>query len=123
MRLVKEDGFSYKSDSVPYRVVKLWLRKLVTYFAGDSVRSADLVAPVSTSDRDDRQLGQDDGSPDSGGDFFAALDSQSHVSGRVADGNDRLESCSLTGTCLLLDGHDLEDLVLQSRSQKVINDL
>ena len=34
-----------------------------------------------------------------------------------------LEACSLSSTCLLLDRHDLHDLILQSRSQKALHDL
>ncbi len=38
-------------------------------------------------------------------------------------GHDRLEARALTGTGLLLDGHDLQHLVLQRRTQEVVDDL
>ena len=34
-----------------------------------------------------------------------------------------LESCPLTGPGLLLDGHDLENLVLEGWAQEQVNDL
>ena len=63
--------------------------------------------PVSSSHRNDAQLGDDDGRTDSSGDFLGGLDTQTNVSLRVSDDDNGLESCSLTGTGLLLDGLDL----------------
>jgi hypothetical protein len=40
----------------------------------------------------------------------------------VADGNEGLEAGALTGARLLLDGHDLQDLVLESGAQEEVND-
>jgi hypothetical protein len=82
----------------------------------------DLVTPVTATDWNDRELGEDDGSADSGGDFLAALNSQTDVTVAVTDGDEGLEAGALTGTGLLLDGHDLQDLVLQGAAQEEIDD-
>jgi len=44
-------------------------------------------------------------------DFLGDLDSETDVTIEVSDGNDGLESGSLTGLGLLLDGNDLHDLI------------
>ena len=75
--------------------------------------STDFVTPETSPDGHDGQLGQDDGAPDGGGDLLGALDAQTHVAVVVADGDEGLEAGTLTSTGLLLDGHDLENLVLQ----------
>ena len=84
---------------------------------------SDLVAPEASPDGHDGQLGQDDGATDGGGDFLGALDSEADVTVVVADGNESLEPGPLTGTGLLLDGHDLQHLVLESGSQEEVDDL
>merc|ERR1712012_1142164 len=84
---------------------------------------ANLVTPETTSDGQDGQLGQDDGAADGGGDFLGALDAQSNVAVVIADGDESLEPGALTGTGLLLYRHDLQDLILELRSQKGIDDL
>ena len=75
---------------------------------------SDLVTPVSTTDRDDGELGQDDCSTDSSGYFFGALDTKTNMAIEVTNGNESLESGSLTGTSLFLNWHDLKNLVLES---------
>lgn len=63
--------------------------------------------PVSTSHGDDAQLGDDDGGTDGGGDLLGGLNAETDVTLGVANDDDGLESGSLTGTGLLLDGLDL----------------
>merc|ERR1719402_1830593 len=94
-----------------------------SHLARYSVRLADLVSPESPPDGNDGELGQNDGPSDGGGDLLGALDTQADVTVVVADGNKRLEPGSLSGSGLLLDRHDLQNLVLQSRADKVINNL
>ena len=84
---------------------------------------ANLVAPEATPDGQDGKLGQDDGAADGGGHLLGALDAQADVTVVVADGHEGLEPGPLTGTGLLLDGHDLQDLVLQLRAQESVDDL
>jgi hypothetical protein len=83
------------------------------------VRLTKNVTPVTTTDGDDRELGQDNGTTDGGGDFLGALDTQTNVAVRVTDKDKSLESGSLTGTGLFLDRHDLHDLVLELGQEKV----
>ena len=92
------------------------------YLAGDGVRFADLVAPESPSDGNDGQLGEDDGASDGRGHLLAALDAQSDVSVGVADGHKSLESGALSGAGLLLHGHDLQHLVLESGADEKVDD-
>ena len=64
--------------------------------------------PVPSSNRQHAQLGNDDGGADGGGDFFGGLDAESHVAFGVANDDDGLESGTLTGAGLLLNGLDLD---------------
>lgn len=63
--------------------------------------------PVPSSNRQDTQFRDDDGGADSGGYFFGGLDAETDVAFRVANDNNGLESGTLTGASLLLDGLDL----------------
>ena len=90
---------------------------------GDGVRSTQVGSPVSTTDGEDRQLGEDDGSTDGGGDLLGALDTETAVTVSVTDNNEGLEAGTLTGTGLLLDRHDLHDLILQRVTQELVDDL
>jgi len=71
------------------------------------VRLSEVGAPVAATDGNDGQLGDDDGSADGGCDFLGGLDSETDVALRVTNDNDGLETGTLTGTGLLLDGLDL----------------
>ena len=71
------------------------------------MRSSEVGAPVTSSDGDDAELGDDDGSADSGGDLLGGLDSETNVALGVTNDDDGLEAGTLTGTGLLLDGLDL----------------
>ena len=73
----------------------------------------DLVSPVASAHRDDGELGQDDSTTDGGGHLFGALDTETNVTAVVSNSHKRLEPGSLTGTGLLLYGHDLQDIILQ----------
>ena len=76
-------------------------------------------APVTSSDRNDRELCEDDGTADGGGNFLGAFDTETDVSLRVTNGNECLEASALAGTGLLLDGHDFHNLVLEFGKEKV----
>lgn len=71
------------------------------------MRLTEVGAPVSTTDGDDAQLGDDDGSADSGSNLLGGLDTETDVTLRVTDDDNGLETGTLTGTGLLLDGLDL----------------
>lgn len=64
-------------------------------------------APVTTSNGDDTELGDDDGGTDGGRDFLRGLDTEADVALGVANDDDGLEPGPLTGTGLLLDWLDL----------------
>jgi len=81
----------------------------------------DVGTPVTTTNGDDGEFGGDDGTSDSGGYFLGALDTETDVSVKVTDGDERLESGSLTGRGLLLYGSDVHDLILQGRQELVDN--
>ena len=91
----------------------------MTNLARDSVRFTDLVTPVSTTDGDDSQLSGNDGSSDSGGNFFRALDSKTNMAVVVSDGNEGLETSTLTGSGLFLDRGNLQDFITKTREQAV----
>lgn len=63
--------------------------------------------PVSATDGDDAELSDDDGGADGGSNFLGGLDSETDVALGVTDKDDGLETGTLTGTGLLLDGLDL----------------
>lgn len=80
---------------------------LAALLGGQGVRSTEVGAPVSSSDGDDAELSDDDGGTDSSSDFLGGLDTETNVALGVTNDDDGLESGSLTGTGLLLDGLDL----------------
>lgn len=83
------------------------------------MRLSEVGTPVTPSDGDDAELGDDDGGADGGCDFLGGLDAETNVALRVADDDDGLEAGTLTGTGLLLDGLDLHDLVLELGEEEV----
>ena len=85
------------------------------------MRSTEVGTPVTSTDGDDAELGNDDGSTDSSSDFLGGLDTETDVALRVTDDDDGLETSSLTGTGLLLDGLDLHHLVLELGQELVHN--
>jgi len=91
--------------------------------AWNGVGFSDLVPPVSSSNWNDGQFGQDNSSTNCSGYFLGALDSKTDVSVEVANGNESLETSSLTSPSLLLDRHDLQHLVLEGLTQEMIDDL
>jgi len=71
------------------------------------MRKTQVCTPVASSNWQNAQLSDDNGSTDGSCDFLGCLDTETNVSLRIANNNDSLESSSLTGTSLLLDGLDL----------------
>ena len=72
-----------------------------------TVRLAEIRAPVAAADGDDGELGDDDGGADGGRDFLGGLDAETDVAFAVADDDDGFEARALTGAGLLLYGFDL----------------
>ena len=75
--------------------------------ARQGVGGTEVGAPVTTTDGDDAQLGDDDGGADSGGNLLGGLDAETDVTLGVTNDDNGLETGTLTGTGLLLDGLDL----------------
>ena len=75
--------------------------------------------PVTSSYGDNGELREDDGATDGGGDFLGALDAETDVAVEVTNGDERLKAGALTGARLLLDGHDLHDLILELGQEEV----
>lgn len=74
---------------------------------GNGVRLTKVGTPVTATDRDNVELGDDDGGTDGGSDFLGGLDTETDVAVGVTNEDDGLEAGALTGTGLLLDGLDL----------------
>jgi hypothetical protein len=80
---------------------------LAALLDGQRVGKTKVGTPVSTSDGDDAELGDDDGGTDGSSDFLGGLDAKTDVTLGITDNDNGLESSTLTGTSLLLDGLDL----------------
>jgi hypothetical protein len=72
------------------------------------VRLTKVGTPVTPSDGENAQLGDNNGSADGSRDFLGGLNTETNVALRVTDNDDSLETGTLTGTGLLLDRFDLE---------------
>lgn len=73
----------------------------------EGVWLSEVGAPVSATDWDDGELGDNDGGADGGGNLLGGLDAESDVSLRVTDQDDGLEAGTLSSAGLLLDWLDL----------------
>lgn len=89
--------------------------------ARHSVGLTESSTPVTSTDGDDGELSEDDSATDGSCDFLRALHTETDVSIEVTNGDERLEACALTGTGLLLHGHDLHDLILELGQEEVDN--
>jgi hypothetical protein len=78
---------------------------------GDGMHVTDLVTPVTSTDGDKSELSANEGTLDGNLDFLGELDAETDVTVVVTDNDDSLEAGTLTGLGLLLDRHDLHDLV------------
>merc|ERR1719163_1457183 len=72
---------------------------------------SDSGTPISSSDWDELELGINQSSLNGNLDFLGNLDSNTNESLSVTNSDDSLESGSLTGLGLLLDGEDAHDLI------------
>lgn len=80
---------------------------LSTLLDGQRVGLTKVGTPVTATDGEDSELGDGDGGTDGSGDFLGGLDTETDVTLGVTDEDDGLETGTLTGTGLLLDGLDL----------------
>ena len=80
---------------------------------GNGVRSSEGGTPVSETDRDNRQLGDADGSTDGGGNLARAFDTKTDMSLHVTDKDEGLEAGTLTGASHLLDRADFDNIIFE----------
>ena len=90
-------------------------------FRGHGVGFTELSTPVTSSDGDDRKFCEDNCATNCSCDFLRALDTQPNMTIGIANSDEGLESCTLTGTSLFLNGHDLHHLVFEFWEEKVDN--
>ena len=81
---------------------------------------SDLVPPIASANRDDGELGGDDGAPDCCGHLLGTFHTQAHVTIVITNGHKGLESRPLSGSRLLLNRHDLQHLVFQGRAKESV---
>jgi len=86
------------------------------------VRVTELSSPVTSPDGDDGEFCEDDGTANGSCDFLRALDTQTDMTIGITNSNEGLESSTLTGTGLFLNGHDLHDLVFEFW-EKIVDNL
>jgi hypothetical protein len=86
------------------------------------VRFTEGSAPVASTDRDNAKFCGNDSTTDGSCDLLGALNTETNMAIEIANGNESLEAGALTGTGLLLDGHDLHNLILEF-GQEEIDDL
>lgn len=99
---------------------------LSLYLCWDGMDTTDSGSPVTSSNWDDVALGINEGTLNGDLDLLGDLDSNTNVSLSVTDSDNSLESGSLTGLSLLLDGKNAHNLVgefVLGLGNKGINDL
>jgi len=96
---------------------------LASHLARNCVWFSDLVSPEPPPDWHDGELGQYDCATDSGSNLLTALDPQPHVAVVVSNGDESLEPSPLPGPGLLLDRHDLQNFILEGRTDEHVDDL
>jgi hypothetical protein len=79
--------------------------------ARNGMDTSDLGTPITSSDGDELHLGIKKSTLDGDLNFFTDFDTNADVAHSITASNDSLESGSLTGLGLLLDGKDAHDLV------------
>lgn len=82
-------------------------------FGANGMRRVESRSPISQPDGDEGHFCGFDGAFNRICDFGGCLPSQTDEAFSVSDGDERFKSRPLTGGRLLLNGHDLHDLVLQ----------
>jgi hypothetical protein len=87
------------------------------------MRLANLVPPVASPHRDNREFGQDDGTSDGSGYLLGTLNTQPDMTIVVPNGYKCLKPGALASPSLLLHRHDPQDLILEGCPQEKVNNL
>jgi hypothetical protein len=90
--------------------------------AGDSVGGAHVLESVTTADWDHVDLSHGNSTADRSGNLLGNLDTEANVAVGVTEDDESLKAGALTGLSLLLDGLDLENLLLEV-GKEVVDDL
>jgi hypothetical protein len=88
---------------------------------GDSVGETHSRSPISSADRDNVDLGNHQGTSNGDLNLLRALVTVSKVTVEVTNTDEGLEAGSLTSGGLLLDRHNLHDLILKVGEEEVNN--
>jgi len=75
------------------------------------VYASNFISPIASSDRDQTQFGIYESTLDGNLNFLGDFNTESYMSSLISDGNNCLESGSLTSLGLFLDGYDLHDFI------------
>merc|ERR1712020_450542 len=86
------------------------------------MRTTDFVTPETSSNWNDGQFCQDNGTTNGGSHFLGTLYSKTNVSVVISNSNKSLESGTLSSTSLFLNGHNLKDFIFQRGSEEKIYD-
>jgi len=92
----------------------------------DGMDVTELVTPITSSDWHEAEFSINKGTLDGNLNFLGDLDSETDVTSHITDSDNSLETSSLTGSGLLLDGDDLHHIILKlvvGRLDKSIDDL
>jgi hypothetical protein len=90
--------------------------------ARNGVRLTKVGTPVTTTNGDDSELSEDDTTTNSSSNFLGTLDTQTDMTVFITNDNESLETGTLTSSGLLLNRHDLHDLISEL-GEEIIDDL
>ena len=96
---------------------------LAGHLAGHGVGKTGVKTPVTTTNGDQVHLGVDDTTTDGTSNFLGSLKAKTDVAVAITDSDVAFEASALTSGGLLLDRHDLHDLILEGRANKVVHNL
>mmetsp|Transcript_679 Transcript_679/g.450 ORF Transcript_679/g.450 Transcript_679/m.450 type:complete len:211 (-) Transcript_679:154-786(-) len=97
--------------------------RLSSYLTWHGVWRSSLTSPVSTTYRSNIKLGSSDSTTDSSCYLRGTLNSKTNVSIVISQSNECLETSTLTSTTLLLNRHNLHNLLLQLILKEEVDNL